>query len=91
LKKAGKGLVISTDSRRSGARMFGGGETGRNDCRQPEKIKEEEAVSFFRISGYTDIFRGNGKAPLPSHSLPCYTYLKAYISYHRPTHGCLRF
>ena len=58
MKKAGKGLVISTDSRRSGTRMFGGGETGRNDCRQPEKIKEEEAVSFFRISGYTDIFRG---------------------------------
>jgi len=77
--------------------MFGGGETGRNDCRQPEKIKEEEAVSFFRISGYTDIFRGkacradSGRAPLPSHSLPCYTYLKACISYHRPTHGCLQF
>jgi len=77
--------------------MFGGGETGRNDCRQPEKIKEEEAVSFFRISGYTDIFRGkacradSGKAPLAFPSLPCYTYLKAYISYHRLVQGRLQF
>lgn len=48
-KKAGKGLVTDTDRRGSGTGMCGDGETDRNGCRQPEKVKEEETVSFFRI------------------------------------------
>ena len=32
-------LVAGTDSRRSGTRMFGGEETDRDGCRQPEKVK----------------------------------------------------